>query len=160
MRGKKRGLTPFPVGRKRGLTPFSAPRGRRGSAVLDAALVLPILLSLMFGTVEYGHFFFWKHTLQGAAREGARTAITANAQNSEVINAVRTAMNAAGVDQSKYTVKIRNGTDTADVDVKNVTAGNAVLVKVYAQWGTVGMRPLGLISASKQVTGQTVMRKE
>ena len=128
--------------------------------MLDAALVLPILLSLMFGTVEYGHFFYWKHTLQGAAREGARTAITANAQNAEVINAVRTAMNAAGVDQSKYTVKIRNGTDTADVDVKNVTPGNAVLVKVYSQWGTVGMRPLGLISATKQVTGQTVMRKE
>ena len=50
---------------------------RCGSALLDAALVLPILLSLMFGTVEYGHFFYWKHTLQGAAREGARTAITA-----------------------------------------------------------------------------------
>ena len=44
---------------------------RRGSAVLDAALVFPILLSLTFGTVEYGHYFYWKHTLQGAAREGA-----------------------------------------------------------------------------------------
>ena len=69
-------------------------------------------------------------------------------------------MSAAGIDQSKYTVKIRNATDTADVDVRNVTTGNGVLVKVYAQWGTVGMRPLGLISATKQVTGQTVMRKE
>lgn len=145
---------------EKGCLSLSKRLGRRGSALLDAALVLPILLSLMFGTVEYGHFFYWKHTLQGAAREGARTAITASAQNAEVINAVRTAMTAAGVDQSKYTIKIRNGTDTADVDVNNVTPGNAVLVKVYAQWGTVGMRPLGLISATKQVTGQTVMRKE
>ena len=140
-------------------SPFLA-LARRGNALLDAALVLPILLSLMFGTVEYGHYFYWKHTLQGAAREGARTAITANAQNTEVINAVRTSMSAAGIDPAKYTVKIRNATDTADVDVRGVTTGNGVLVKVYAQWGTVGMRPLGLISAGKQVTGQTVMRKE
>jgi Flp pilus assembly protein TadG len=133
---------------------------RTGSAVLDAALVLPILLSLMFGTIEYGHYFYWKHTLQGAAREGARTAIIANAQNSEVTAAVNTAMAAAGINPTKYTVKIRNATDTADVDVKNVAPGNGVLVKVYATWGSVGMRPLGLIGSTKQVTGQTVMRKE
>ncbi|MGC4033821.1 MAG: pilus assembly protein [Tepidisphaeraceae bacterium] len=43
---------------------------RRGSAVLDAALVFPVLLSLTFGCVEFGHYFYIKHTLQGAAREG------------------------------------------------------------------------------------------
>ena len=46
-------------------------RRRRGSAVLDAALVFPILLSLTFGAIEYGYYFFVKNTLQGAAREGA-----------------------------------------------------------------------------------------
>lgn len=135
-------------------------RSRRGNALLDAAFVLPILFSLMFGTIECGHYFYWKHTLQGAAREGARAAITVNAQNSEVITAVQNAMNAAGISPSKYTLKIRNATDTADVNVQSVTAGNGILVKVYATWGTVGMRPLGLIDASKLVTGQTIMRKE
>lgn len=154
MRKEKRVPSPFPQACR------PSRLGWRGSALLDAALVLPILLSLMFGTVEYGHYFYWKHTLQGAAREGARTAIIANAQNAEVITAVHTAMSAAGIDPSKYTVKIRNAIDTADVDVKNVTTGNGVLVRVHAQWGTVGMRPLGLISAGKQVAGQTVMRKE
>ena len=55
---------------------FSRCRGRgafrRGGAILEAALVLPILLALSFGMVEYGYYFFVKHTLQGAARDGAR----------------------------------------------------------------------------------------
>jgi Flp pilus assembly protein TadG len=128
--------------------------------VLDAALVLPILLSLTFGTVEYGHYFYWKHTLQGAAREGARAAITPTAQNAEVTSAVNAAMNAAGIVPSKYTVKIRNVGDTADINVASVASGTPVLVKVYSTWGSVGIRPLGLIGSAKQVTGQTVMRKE
>ena len=69
-------------------------------------------------------------------------------------------MNAAGISSSSYTIKIRNSTDTADVNVASVSSGTAILVKVYATWGSVGMRPLGLIGASKQVTGMTVMRKE
>jgi Flp pilus assembly protein TadG len=147
----------LPVMNKRMLNCFPK---RRGSAVLDAALVLPILLSLTFGTVEYGHYFYWKHTLQGAAREGARAAITPSAVNADVTAAVNTSMNAAGVAPANYTVRIRNQNDTADLNVASVPAGTAILVKVYSTWGTVGLRPLGLIGSSKQVTGQTVMRKE
>ena len=138
----------------------SLPWRRRGNAVLEAALVLPILLALTFGTVEFGHFFYWKHTLQGAAREGARAAITPTAQNADVTAAVTQSMTAAGINASQYTVKIRNGPDTADLNVASVPAGTSILVKVYATWGTVGMRPMGLIGPTKQVTGQTVMRKE
>jgi Flp pilus assembly protein TadG len=128
--------------------------------VLDTALVLPILLSLAFGTVEYGHYFFWKHTLQGAAREGARASITPTATNADVTTAITSAMTAAGISSTKYTVQIRNAADSADLNVNGLTPGTPVLVKVFSTWGSVGMRPLGLISANKQVTGQTIMRKE
>ena len=50
--------------------------GRRsGNAVLDLAFILPILLALTMGAVQYGYALFVKHALQGAAREGARAAI-------------------------------------------------------------------------------------
>ncbi len=133
---------------------------RRGNAVLDAALVFPILLSLTFGSIEFGHYFFMKHTLQGAAREGARTAITPSATNSDVTAAVQASMTAAGLASNKYTISIRNAADSANVNVANVSAGTAVLVKVNANWGTIGIRPLGLIGTGKQVIGQTMMRKE
>lgn len=140
--------------------PGTPPRRRRGSAIMDAALVFPVLLSLTFGSVEFGHFFFVKHSFQGAAREGARAGISPSATNTDVTNAVAAAMTSAGFNSTQYTVKIRNSGDTADVNVASVTAGTSVLVKVSATWGTIGIRPLGIIGTNKTVLGQTVMRKE
>jgi Flp pilus assembly protein TadG len=133
---------------------------RRGSAVLDAALVFPILLSLTFGCIEFGHYFYVKHTLQGAAREGARAAAMPGSTNTDVTTAVTNSMTAAGITAANYTTKVRNSADTADITVASQTAGTAILVKVQCTWGTVGLRPLGLIGSSKQVIGMTTMRKE
>jgi Flp pilus assembly protein TadG len=134
---------------------------RRGNAVLDMALVLPILLALAFGTVEFGHYFWIKHNLQAAAREGARASIVPTATNQNVIDAVKLSMDAAGIPQANYTVAI---TDTAAtptaLNVASVVAGTPIKVTVTANWGTVGVRPLGVITASKNVIGATVMRKE
>src|SRR5438105_13017998 len=79
---------------------------RRGNAVLDMALVMPVLLSLTFGTVEFGHYFYVKHCLQGAAREGARAAITNTATNTDVTTAISNAMSTAGLGSSGYTVTL------------------------------------------------------
>ena len=133
---------------------------RRAAAVMEAALVFPVLLSLTFGSIECGHFFFMKHTFQGAAREGARAGIPPGATNADVTAAVSQTMTAAGLDSTKYTVAIRNATDTADLDVATASAATGVLVKVTGVWGTVGVRPMAVLSATKAVTGQTVMRKE
>jgi Flp pilus assembly protein TadG len=129
--------------------------------VLDMALVLPILLGLAFGTVEFGHFFWIKHNLQAAAREGARAGIVPTATNQSVIDAVKSSMDAAGIPQANYSVAI---TDTAatpvPVNVATVVAGTSIKVTVSASWGTVGVRPLGVITSAKTVIGATVMRKE
>ena len=46
---------------------------RRGTELLELGLVLGlILLPIMFGTVEFGTYFYVEHNLQAAAREGAR----------------------------------------------------------------------------------------
>ena len=136
-------------------------RRSSGAAVLDMALVLPILLALAFGTVEFGYYFYVKHNVQAAAREGARAGIVPSATNQNVTDAVLASMQAAGFNSTQYTVAI---TDTATpavaINVATVTAGTAVKVTVTCNWGTVGMRPLGLIGSSKNVVGATVMRKE
>src|SRR4051812_2428805 len=128
---------------------INARRRWRGSAVLDAALVFPILLSLTFGTVEYGYYFYVKHTLQGAAREGARAAITPGSTNTTMTAAVTNAMTAAGLQNSGYT------TTPLPSDVSTVATGQPVKVTVSCTWGTVGagFRPLGLIGTNKTVSG-------
>jgi Flp pilus assembly protein TadG len=133
---------------------------RRGSAILELSLTLSILLSLTFGAIEFGHFFFVKQTLQGAARQGARAAIPAAATNAEVTEAVNNSLTAAGFNTANYTVRIRNAADTADVNVASQTVGTGILVKVSGTWGTVGIRPLAMLATTKQVTGAAVMRKE
>jgi len=140
---------------------FLTKSSRRGSAVLEAALVLPILLSLTFGTIEFGYYFFVKHTLQGAAREGCRSAITPSATNTDVTTAITASLTAAGLQSSGYTVKIESPLGTAKT-VNSVSAGSTIYVTVTATWGTVGQgfRPLALIGTAKTVVGVTAMRKE
>lgn len=47
---------------------------RNGTAGAEMALVLPMLLVLMFGSFEAGHFFWTEHKLIKAVRDGARYA--------------------------------------------------------------------------------------
>ncbi|MBZ0258666.1 pilus assembly protein, partial [bacterium] len=46
--------------------------GERGSATVEFALVLPILMLLLFGIIEFGRVLSVQHLLNTAAREGAR----------------------------------------------------------------------------------------
>jgi Flp pilus assembly protein TadG len=47
---------------------------RAGNAAAEMALVLPLLLVLMFGTFELGHYFYSEHIVQKAVRDAARYA--------------------------------------------------------------------------------------
>jgi len=47
---------------------------RRGSAAAEFALALPMMLALLFGGFEAGHFFWTEHKLVKAVRDGARFA--------------------------------------------------------------------------------------
>ena len=49
-------------------------RDRRGSAAAEMALVLPLLLTILFGSLELGNYFMNEHTLIKAVRDGARFA--------------------------------------------------------------------------------------
>jgi Flp pilus assembly protein TadG len=53
--------------------------GQKGLAMVEFALLLPILLLMVFGITEFGRAFLIKNALNNAAREGARRAsISAN----------------------------------------------------------------------------------
>jgi len=48
---------------------------RRGSTIVEFAVVLPLLLTVLFGIIEYGWLFMVRQTVQNAAREGCRVAV-------------------------------------------------------------------------------------
>ena len=56
-------------------TPGATTRhGRRGQALVEFALVLPVFLLLLFGLIDVGRYVYMNSVLSQAAREGARLA--------------------------------------------------------------------------------------
>lgn len=71
------------------------PGGQRSQALIEFALVSPVLLLLLFGIIDIGRAIFYYDTLGHAAREGARVAVRASNQlptNGDVLAAVTSQM--------------------------------------------------------------------
>jgi Flp pilus assembly protein TadG len=67
-------------------------RNERGIAVVDYAIVLPLLIVLVFGIVEMSITYNRQNGLHAAALEGARAASQPHATTSDVVRRVRTAL--------------------------------------------------------------------
>ena len=52
---------------------FRDRHGERGAAAVEFALILPVLILLVMGLIEYSRVFNIQISLSNAAREGART---------------------------------------------------------------------------------------
>lgn len=139
-------------------------RRRRGNGVLEACFVLPVLLYLSMGMVEFGQFLYVKHSIQAASRDGARTAILGTATHQKARDAVASTMTAAGMsDATKYSVKFHNTATNPATEITNIATvakGTSIRVTVTATAGNVSVRPLGVIPAAKAITGVTTMIKE
>jgi Flp pilus assembly protein TadG len=76
------------------LTTQRKPANERGAALLEFALVAPILILLVFGIVEYGMFFKDYLTVSNATRAGARVGSAAGSNadaDYQILQAVKTA---------------------------------------------------------------------
>ncbi|MFZ5626308.1 MAG: TadE/TadG family type IV pilus assembly protein [Bacillota bacterium] len=78
-------------------------RGERGQALVEMALVLPLLLMLLFGIIEFGRIFHAYLTVNNGAREGARLAVV-GAQDTAIIARIKDT--AVGLDSSKLQITI------------------------------------------------------
>jgi Flp pilus assembly protein TadG len=52
-------------------------RGQEGSAAVEFAALLPVLLLLLAGFFDFGWLFYWQHSVTNASRAGARYAVQA-----------------------------------------------------------------------------------
>ena len=67
-------------------------RDQRGAAAVEMAIVLPILILLIFGIVEFSIVFNRLQGLQAAAREGARVAALPQSTQSDIRAKVTSAL--------------------------------------------------------------------
>jgi hypothetical protein len=82
----------------------SRPGRRRAAALIEFAVVAPLLLTLLFGIIEYGYVFMIRQTVVHAAREGCRIAVlqTTTEPYTEVTGRVAEIMSGTGI--TNYTV--------------------------------------------------------
>jgi Flp pilus assembly protein TadG len=77
-----------------GLQPSASIRALddRGTALLEAAVTIPILLLIAVGIFEFGRAYQTWQVLTNAAREGARVAVLPNTADATVVSTVRNYM--------------------------------------------------------------------
>ena len=73
---------------------------RRAAAVVEFAVVLPLLITILFGIIEYGWVFMVRQALQTAAREGARVGTLQTATEAQVLARVTDVMAPTGLTPS------------------------------------------------------------
>ena len=101
---------PLRTVRSRGLSG----RRRRGAAVVEFAIVVPIFVLLVFGMIEFGRMVMVHQLLVGAAREGARQAIVNGATAVDVEQTVRNYLTATSIDGQEASVTVTPDPATAD----------------------------------------------
>ena len=83
---------------------------------MEFAVILPLLLTVLFGIIEYGWVFLIRQTLQTAAREGCRVAVLATSTTpyTEVVGRVAEVMTPTGV--STYQLQMTHATAAAPTE--------------------------------------------
>lgn len=91
----------------------------RGQALVEMVLSLPIFLVLIFGILEFGNMWRTYQITTNVAREGARVASLPGTDEPDVTSAVRSRIEAAGLDSTKVTVTFNGGAGLCDETTGN-----------------------------------------
>ncbi|HUG93082.1 MAG TPA: TadE/TadG family type IV pilus assembly protein [Planctomycetaceae bacterium] len=137
---------------------------RRGAALVEMALVLPIFVAVTLGIVEFGRAMMVGNLVTNAAREGARLAIIDGTTNSQVETTIRdfllASANAAPGDVTvTITITPYAGNPDPGNQVANCNSRDLVNVQVQLPYNKVSyIKPQFL--DGKQLTGSAAMRHE
>ncbi len=76
----------------------SDPTRERGAGLAEFALVMPVLLMILFGIIEFGFAFRGSQAVEAAAREGGRLASLSSSSPSDVAARVDEALGGTSFD--------------------------------------------------------------
>jgi len=101
------------------LRPHTSRASERGTALIEFALVLPLLLVLTLAVVDLSRAFYAKNVVEQAAREGVRLlAVTSTADSALVRSRVLEVAKFGGVTVSGLTISGPDAARQVQVDVQ------------------------------------------
>src|SRR5437868_2703662 len=107
---------------------------RRGAAIAEFAVVVPILVLLVFGMLEFSRVMMVEEVLVNAAREGARKATLPGSTTDNVNTVVSTYLTNSGINGAPN--------PTVSPDPSTANAGDAITVTVSVPFNKVSWLPV------------------
>jgi Flp pilus assembly protein TadG len=142
--------------------PASAARyraGERGAAVVETAMTLLLLLTLIFGLFEAGRMMSVQEVVTNAAREGARLSVTplTGTDTLPTTDAVKARVNQflSSVNMSGATITVTQNTPCSGTGCDTNMVMSTVTVSVPYSFLSLPLLPI-----SFTMTGKAVMRNE
>jgi Flp pilus assembly protein TadG len=126
---------------------------RRGTTVVETAIVFPVLVLVTLGAIHYGWLFLKAQQITNAARHGARMAILPGATYDSVLEDVNDLMTAAGMPLPMFTMTTEDVT-TADPNHPAVT------VTITVDSNDVDFMNTVLLPTPANLTARVTMAKE
>lgn len=139
-------------------------RKRRGAAIVETAIVLPVFLAVTLGIVEFGRAMMVGQLVTNAAREGARLAVIDGSTNSSVETSIKDFLTqAAGTSASDVTVTITitpaAGNPNPGNNLASSRTKDVIAVKVEVPFNKVSY-VTGNYLDGKKLIAQSTMRHE
>jgi Flp pilus assembly protein TadG len=125
----------------------------RGTALIEAAMTVPIILLIMVGIFEVGRAYQTWQVLTNAAREGARVAITPSATSATAEGFVRSYMANGQLPKSATAPVVINRTSSITV---NGNAVSASLVTIDYPYDFMVLQPIARLVVSGSTAGQSI----
>lgn len=125
-------------------------KNRNGQALVEMAFILPILLLILMGIVEFGRIFNAYLIVTNASREGARYA-SVHSSDTQIESAISNLTPTLEQDKLSITITPSEGSRTS---------GNAVEVRIDYDIDIIAPLISAMIPNPYRVTAQTTMRIE
>jgi len=125
---------------------------RAGAAVVEFAIVGPLMIMLTMGMMEVGRAVMVKQVMVNASREGARMAILPSASSQTVIAQVQSQLAASSINGTTVTL--------TPPSLDNAPAGTPVTVAISVNASQVSWIPNPAFTLNRTITTATTMRRE
>jgi Flp pilus assembly protein TadG len=119
---------------------------RAGAAIVEMAVVLPVILILLIGTLELARMFQVLQFMSNAAREGARSAATTESTNAQVSEVVVNYLNSQSVPTQNVVVSVQD-LSSPGTDAANAAPLDQLQVNVSIPWTDVRLVALYLVAS-------------
>jgi Flp pilus assembly pilin Flp len=125
-------------------------RDETGAAIVEFAIILPILLLLVMGIIQFGFIFNGQITLTSAVREGARYAVVGNT-DADVVKRVKDSAVALLLSTPTVTIDRYDGKDNPKESLTVEAKGTVDVIMPF----------LDIFTGKKvELTGKSTMRVE